>query len=139
MVAASATAMAAPVRLVFMLTSIPRDAGPEGPAYNHFSISNPNAYKVLSAPGTNTVPAPAERPAVTGVVIARPLVHNCLPLDASNAYSTAGALREPRDTANSTPLTTSGGSGEAISCDDQPGWNDGLPPSSASLNDTIPR
>src|SRR5262249_42386434 len=44
----------------------------------------------------------------------------------------------PVDAAKSTPLTTSGGSGDAISRDVQPAWNAGFAPSSTSVKVTMP-
>ena len=62
--------------------------------------------------------------------MALPLFHSSRPLDPSNAYSTGDDAFE---TANTTPLITTGVMGEAISRDVQPGWSAGEPSWSATF------
>src|SRR5437868_15551528 len=97
---------------------------------------------------------PAERPPLyTKEVMVLPLFQNSLPLAASRANSTAcddrcarcAALiwlslvcNSPLAAANTTPLTTIGVSGEAISRDTHPGCKTVAPFCSASFHAAIP-
>ncbi len=82
-----------------------------------------------------------------------PLLHSVLPVAASSTCRTAGTDRcarcaavsggeagprySPLETAKTMPFTTIGASGDATSCDCQPGASDSFPPSSITLNATM--
>src|SRR5207249_1586460 len=97
----------------------------------------PKAHNVLSYVTTYTWPVPADKPAVAPLandVIVLPLFQISLPVSGFSAYSTAGDVRLPPESANTTPFTMIGARGEIISRDTHSRASGGAPAPVLILN-----